>query len=84
MSEKEESGDVGVTARLLDAGEKRINVTPGDVAKNKETVKQIKIVEKESEYPMIGISNTCRRKFNTRPQKAHVQQKLELLLEKCF
>lgn len=50
MSEKTENGDVEASARLL-GDKKRISVS-GDLdrTKNKETTKQLKIVEKESEY----------------------------------
>lgn len=57
MSNKEENGDVDASVRLLN-GEKRNSVS-GDPnrtarpAKNKETPKQIKIVEKESECPVF-------------------------------
>lgn len=72
MSDKEENGDVDASVRLLD-GEKKISAS-GDLdattrsTKNRETAaknKQLKIVEKESEYENDYI--LCTRKWDIRP-----------------
>lgn len=78
MSEREENGGDGggvdASSRLLN-GEKQISLA-GDLdrtarpTKNKETAKQLKIVEKESKYG-IRVLNTHvpRKSYSVRPPK---------------
>lgn len=74
MSEKEESGEIDASLRLLN-GEKRISLSDdlnrtARSTKNKEIVKQIKIVEKESKYHCLQLEFVTRaRKLYIRPQK---------------
>lgn len=81
MSEKEESGNVDASSRLLN-GEKQISVVcdldkTARPTKNKETAKQLTIVEKESKYRWLQLEFVTRaRKSYSRPQKVAVDKKL--------
>lgn len=87
MSERTENGDVEASERLL--GEKKRVSLSGDLdrtarpTKNKETTKQLKIVEKESEYlsafwNILYTLRWCKKKTEITQKRALRQEKQSL------